>query len=117
MGISVTLLISISFAHLQHFNSWCTSKRGRVAANDYALQITRTRYKQVRPLKIDRKKSARETRAATRCSVARGLDTFRYVDQLGRLAQRGLQVVIHNTLASSDYGVLGKAPMCRGCFL
>jgi heparanase 1 len=37
------------------------------------------------------------------------LDTFRYVDQLGRLAQRGLQVVIHNTLASSDYGLLDES--------
>jgi heparanase len=34
------------------------------------------------------------------------LDTFRYVEQLGRLAKRGVQVVIHNTLASSDYGLL-----------
>jgi heparanase 1 len=34
------------------------------------------------------------------------LDTFPYVEQLGRLAKRGVQVVIHNTLASSDYGLL-----------
>ena len=34
------------------------------------------------------------------------LDTFRYVEQSGRLARRGVQVVIHNTLASSDYGLL-----------
>jgi heparanase len=34
------------------------------------------------------------------------LDTFRYLDQLGRLAKQGVQVVIHNTLASSDYGLL-----------
>jgi hypothetical protein len=33
-------------------------------------------------------------------------DTFRYLDQLGRLAKRGLQVHMHNTLASSDYGLL-----------
>ncbi len=36
------------------------------------------------------------------------LDTFRYVEQLGRLAKRGVQVVIHNTLASSDYGLLDE---------
>src|SRR4030095_7145471 len=35
-GISVTLLISVPFAHLYHFNSWCTSKRGRVT--DRALR-------------------------------------------------------------------------------
>ena len=36
------------------------------------------------------------------------LDTFRYLDQLGRLAQRGVQVVFHNTLASSDYGLINQ---------
>lgn len=34
-------------------------------------------------------------------------DTFRYLDQLGRLAKAGAQVVMHNTLAASDYGLLG----------
>ncbi|GEJ57718.1 hypothetical protein [Anaeromyxobacter diazotrophicus] len=34
------------------------------------------------------------------------LDTFRYLDSHGRLAQRGVQVITHNTLASSDYGLL-----------
>src|ERR1700674_3498786 len=34
------------------------------------------------------------------------LDSFRYLDQLGRLAKRGVKVHIHNTLASSDYGLL-----------
>ena len=36
------------------------------------------------------------------------LDSFRYLDQLGRLARRGIQVHIHNTLASSDYGLLDE---------
>jgi hypothetical protein len=36
------------------------------------------------------------------------LDTFRYLDQLGRLARAGVQVVAHNTLASSDYGLLDE---------
>jgi len=36
------------------------------------------------------------------------LDSFRYLDQLGRLAKRGVQVVTHNTLASSDYGLLDE---------
>jgi heparanase 1 len=34
------------------------------------------------------------------------LDTFRYLDQLGRLAKQGVEVVIHNTLVASDYGLL-----------
>src|SRR6195256_7089794 len=36
------------------------------------------------------------------------LDTFRYLDQLGRLARAGVQVVMHNTLAASDYGFLDE---------
>ncbi|WP_197373311.1 hypothetical protein [Mycolicibacterium baixiangningiae] len=34
------------------------------------------------------------------------LDSFRYLDQLGRLARAGVQVVAHNTLVASDYGLL-----------
>ncbi len=36
------------------------------------------------------------------------LDTFRYLDQLGRLAKAGVQVVMHNTLSGSDYGLLDE---------
>ena len=36
------------------------------------------------------------------------LDSFRYLDQLGRMAQRGVQIVMHNTLAASDYGLLNE---------
>ncbi len=35
-------------------------------------------------------------------------DTFRYVNQLGALAQKGVKVVMHNTLAASDYGLLNE---------
>ena len=36
------------------------------------------------------------------------LDTFRYLDQLGQLAKAGVQVVMHNTFAASDYGLLDE---------
>jgi heparanase len=36
------------------------------------------------------------------------LDSFRYLDQLGRLARRGIAVIFHNTLASSEYGLLDQ---------
>jgi hypothetical protein len=36
------------------------------------------------------------------------VDTFRYVNQLGSLAQKGVKTVMHNTLASSDYGLLNE---------
>jgi len=35
-------------------------------------------------------------------------DTFRYLDQLGRLAKQGVRVVAHNTLVASDYGMLDE---------
>jgi hypothetical protein len=34
------------------------------------------------------------------------LDSFRYLDQLGRLAKQDVRVVAHNTLVASDYGLL-----------
>ena len=36
------------------------------------------------------------------------LDSFRYLDQLGRLARQDVKVVIHNTLVASDYGLLER---------
>lgn len=34
------------------------------------------------------------------------IDSFRYLNQLGTLARKGVQVVMHNTLAGSDYGLI-----------
>jgi heparanase len=39
------------------------------------------------------------------------LDTFRYVDQMGRLAKQGVSVIMHNTLAASDYALIDEATM------
>lgn len=36
------------------------------------------------------------------------LDSFRYLVQHGSLAQKGLKVIMHNTLAASDYGLLDE---------
>jgi heparanase len=36
------------------------------------------------------------------------LDTFRYLDQLGTLARLNVKVVMHNTLAASDYGLIDE---------
>jgi heparanase len=35
-------------------------------------------------------------------------DTFRYIEQLGRLAKLGVRVVMHNTLAASDYALIDE---------
>lgn len=39
------------------------------------------------------------------------LDSFRYLNQLGILAQRGVQVAMHNTLATSDYALIDRDTM------
>jgi hypothetical protein len=36
------------------------------------------------------------------------LDSFRYLNQLGILAQKGVKVVLHNTLATSDYALIDR---------
>jgi heparanase len=39
------------------------------------------------------------------------IDSFRYLNQLGSLARRGVQVVMHNTLAASDYALIDEATL------
>ncbi len=40
--------------------------------------------------------------------AAQFADTFRFLNQLGTPAQKGVQVVMHNTLDASDYGLLSE---------
>ncbi len=40
--------------------------------------------------------------------AAQFADTFRFLNQLGTLAQKGVQVVMRNTLDASDYGLLAE---------
>jgi hypothetical protein len=39
------------------------------------------------------------------------IDSFRYLNQLGALAKRGVQVVTHNTLAASDYALVDETTL------
>lgn len=39
------------------------------------------------------------------------IDSFRYLNQLGSLARRGVQVVIHNTLNASDYALIDETTL------
>lgn len=41
------------------------------------------------------------------------LDSFHYVDELGRLAQQHVQVIMHNTLAASDYGLIDDVTLTQ----
>ena len=40
--------------------------------------------------------------------AAQFVDTVRFLDQMGSLAQRGVQALMHNTLDASDYGLLDE---------
>jgi heparanase 1 len=39
------------------------------------------------------------------------IDSFRYLNQLGTLSKRGVQVVMHNTLAASDYALVDETTL------
>jgi hypothetical protein len=39
------------------------------------------------------------------------VDTFRYLDQMARLARQGLSVIFHNTLAASEYGLIDQTTL------
>jgi heparanase len=39
------------------------------------------------------------------------IDSFRYLNQLGSLARRGVKVVMHNTLDASDYGLVDESTL------
>jgi hypothetical protein len=80
----------------------------RLAQTDQALSFHRTLRDEFEPGKpIWLTETADAACGGNRWS-ATFLDTFRYLDQLGRLAKAGVQVVMHNTLAASDYGLLDE---------
>jgi hypothetical protein len=39
------------------------------------------------------------------------LDTFRYLDQMGRLAKQGVSAIFHNTLSASEYGLIDETTL------
>lgn len=74
--------------------------------------VTLAYYRQVRDQFISGKPIWNTETGETACGgnpwAKTYLDTFRYLDQLGRLARQGVEVVIHNTLAASDYSLLDE---------
>lgn len=72
--------------------------------------VTLAYYRQVRDQYMPRKHFWNTETADAACGGnpwgGQFLDTFRYLDQLGRLARQEVDVVLHNTLVASDYGLL-----------
>jgi hypothetical protein len=68
----------------------------------------RDRFEPGRPLWLT---ETAETACGGNPWAASFLDSFRYLDQLGRLAKRGVRVVAQNTLAASDYGLIDETTL------
>ena len=83
---------------------WLDSTNG---AEQYYAQLRDT-YMPAKPLWLN---ETAEAACGGDALAAQFVDTFRFLNQLGTLAQKGVKVVMHNTLAASDYGLLDESTM------
>ena len=105
-----------SYHHYGALSERCGGVRARAAAlseewlarTDKTLNFYRRLRDQFEPGKPIWLTETAEAACGGNRWAATFLDTFRYLDQLGRLAKAGVQVVMHNTLAASDYGLLDE---------
>jgi hypothetical protein len=104
----------VSYHHYGALSERCTGASARDAAlseewlskTDTTLafyQMLRDRFDPGKPIWLT---ETADAACGGNRSAATFLDTFRYLDQLGRLAKAGVQVVMHNTFAASDYGLI-----------
>ncbi len=84
---------------------------GWLASTDRALAFYRSLRDAFEPGKLMWLTETAEAACGGNPEASTFLDTFRYLDQLGRLAKAGVQVVMHNTLAASDYGLLDETTL------
>lgn len=107
---------AISYHHYGTLSARCAGDRTAEAAlsDEWLARTDRTLafYQSLRDRLVPGKPIWLSETAETACGgnrwAATFIDTFRYLDQLGRLAKAGVQVVMHNTLAASDYGLLDE---------
>jgi glycosyl hydrolase family 79 len=116
LDASAAAIDAISYHHYGALSERCTSTSAPdgalseqwLAQTDRALDF----YRQLRDRVAPNKPIWLTETAQAACGgdrwAATFLDTFRYLDQLGRLAKAGVHVVMHNTLAASDYGLLDE---------
>ncbi|MGY3696669.1 hypothetical protein ACVIGA_006749 [Bradyrhizobium sp. USDA 3240] len=115
-AVSAAGIDAISYHHYGALSARCSGDRtARHALSDQWLartgktlafyQALRDRLAPGRPVWLT---ETAETACGGNRWAATFADTFRYLDQLGRLAKAGVQVVMHNTLAASDYGLLDE---------
>lgn len=107
----------VSYHHYGALSERCGGEHGAEAAlsEEWLARTDRTFafYRELRDRALPGKPIWLTETAESACGGNRWsstfLDTFRYLDQLGRLARAGVQVAMHNTLAASDYGLLDEA--------
>jgi hypothetical protein len=107
---------AISYHHYGALSERCTgaSAPDGALSEHWLAQTDRTLdfYRQLRDRVAPNKPIWLTETAQAACGgdrwAATFLDTFRYLDQLGRLAKAGVTIVMHNTLAASDYGLLDE---------
>nr|WP_233286930.1 hypothetical protein [Bradyrhizobium oropedii] len=115
-AVSAAGVDAVSYHHYGALSARCGGDRtAKQALSDEWLARTGKTfalYKTLRDRLASNKPIWLTETAETACGgnrwAATFIDTFRYLDQLGRLAKAGVQVVMHNTLAASDYGLLGE---------
>ncbi|MGN1291072.1 MAG: hypothetical protein ACI4XG_31490, partial [Bradyrhizobium sp.] len=106
----------VSYHHYGALSARCSSNRTakQALSDEWLARTGRTFafYKTLRDRLAPGKPIWLTETAETACGgnrwAATFADTFRYLDQLGRLAKAGVRVVMHNTLAASDYGLLDE---------
>ncbi|WP_229199140.1 hypothetical protein [Bradyrhizobium acaciae] len=115
-AVSAAGVDAVSYHHYGALSTRCSGDRtAKQALSDEWLARTGKTfalYKTLRDRLAPNKPIWLTETAETACGgnrwAATFIDTFRYLDQLGRLAKAGVQVVMHNTLAASDYGLLDE---------
>ena len=116
LDASASSVDAISYHHYGMLSERCTGASSpdgalseeRLARTDQTMDFYRRLRDQFEPGKPIWLTETAEAACGGNRWAATFFDTFRYLDQLGRLAKAGVQVVMHNTLAASDYGLLDE---------
>ncbi len=78
---------------------------GRTERDAAFYEALRDKYEPGKPMWLT---ETGETACGGNAWASTFVDSFRYLGQLGRLARRGVQVVMHNTLSASDYALIDE---------
>ena len=105
-----SILYPVDFSEQsRHALRWAAAFAARFGSRLTVVSVVDPLLAEAARVRLGQDLATEETEPALREFVATFLDTFRYLDQLGRLAKQQVKVVMHNTLAASDYSLLDEA--------